>query len=411
MDSRTNEEVNNVSTAFPHVGNMRTREDWLRLVIHSGQVTRIGQHLALVIYHLADTETNIAKLSARDLERITGWGRTAIIKHLNELDEFIRVTWGLGRAKSIFELQGVIAEVMQQKKAERDAASKADETGSVREDDATGDTTEATKEAATPSVHQTDAETATNGSVLPNGRLCVHETDTSVQKSPVGGTIGGEKDPNTQTHTPRVAPDWMISEDGGFEGKVFELTGAEVGSLREVYQYLEFPADLVSTDQFFAKEFDRKGVSPSTQDRLAGLHMYLAKQNRNTRELRLKLGMIEGKGERKPAVPVAPEEPPSCWFDNDARLQVANGFAVELLETVGGDKIRLREELDKAAGWVGVNTRGPQLVAKVRSRLTEQVKGGRSSAKETPAAKRERISQWAKEAEEKFRAKPKEWTA
>ena len=37
--------------------------------------------------------------------------------------------------------------------------------------------------------------------------------------------------------------------------------------------------------------------------------------------------------------------------------------------------------------------------------------GGRTSVKEEAAAKRERISRWAKEAEDKFKAKPKEWNA
>src|SRR5687767_10671730 len=87
-----------------------TREEWLYAILYSGKVTRIGQHLALVIYHLADPEKNSVMLSARDLERITGWSRTAIIDHLAEIEVFIRVTWGAGRAKSLFELQGIIAE-------------------------------------------------------------------------------------------------------------------------------------------------------------------------------------------------------------------------------------------------------------------------------------------------------------
>src|SRR5262249_25086516 len=132
----TNEKVNEISTAFQQASNLRTREQWIDAVLHSGRVSRIGQHLALVIYHLSDTSTNIAKLSARDLERITGWGRTAIIDHLNELHrlgEFLRVQWGQGRAKSVFELQGVIAEVMAAKKAEREAATTTVTTASVQE--------------------------------------------------------------------------------------------------------------------------------------------------------------------------------------------------------------------------------------------------------------------------------------
>lgn len=123
MVDQATQNVNDLSTAPPQGGNLRTREDWLRLIIHGGHVTRIGQHLALVIYHLTDTTTNVATLSARDLEKITGWSKTVIVKHLREIHEFVHVMWGAGRAKSVFELQGVIANVMAAKKAERDAAT------------------------------------------------------------------------------------------------------------------------------------------------------------------------------------------------------------------------------------------------------------------------------------------------
>ena len=51
--------------------NGYTRDEFLHAILHSGQVTKIGQHLALVLYHLADTTTNVARLSLSDLERIT----------------------------------------------------------------------------------------------------------------------------------------------------------------------------------------------------------------------------------------------------------------------------------------------------------------------------------------------------
>ena len=362
--------------------NGMTREQWLHAVLYSGRVSRVGQHLALVIYHLADSTTNIAKLSARDLERITGWGRTAIIYHLNELHrlgEFLLVTWGKGRAKSTFELQGIIADVMAAKKAEREAATIAATNGSVREGDTTADIPTATNS----SVHETASTPDTIAATTPCVRPSVREADTNVQKSSLGGTIGGENNyhQDSLSHSLSAharekapAPDWMISEDGGFEGQVFELTGVEVGALQTTYGYLDFPADLVAVDQFLARQFSQLERSPSTKDRLARMHTYLAKRNREARELRLKMGIID-KPQTRPVQPVPPMEPPSCWFDDDARLQVANGFKVELLETIGGDEIRLREALDEAAGWVGVNVRGPQLTAKVRSQITKQVKG------------------------------------
>ena len=120
MTITPDDSVNSIS---PDNTNLRTREDWLRAIIHSRQVNRIGQHLALVIYHLTDPSTNSATLSARDLEAITGWSKTVIVKHLREIHEFIHVKWGAGRAKSVFEMQGVIAGVMAAKKAEREIAN------------------------------------------------------------------------------------------------------------------------------------------------------------------------------------------------------------------------------------------------------------------------------------------------
>jgi hypothetical protein len=225
------------------------------------------------------------------------------------------------------------------------------------------------------------------GGVKPVGSdpACRPEPDrSSVQNGREGGTIGGEPRNNpTQsqlhTHTDALArstPSWFVSDDGGFEGLVFELTGLDVEGLKQAYVHLEWPGDLVAADQFFAREFDRSGEKPTPKQRLAGLHLYLAKQNRKVAELRRTYELLTaGKGQRRPAQPIAPAEPPSCWFDGEARLQIANGFKTELLEAVGGDEIRLREELDKAGGWVGVNVRGPQLLAKVRSRVLDQVKG------------------------------------
>lgn len=91
--------------------NVMTREDFLRRVLYSGQVTKISQHLALVIFLLAEGKNQI-KTSVRDLERITGWTRTAIRDHLSELEVFMNITFGSGRAKTLFELQGVIEDAI-----------------------------------------------------------------------------------------------------------------------------------------------------------------------------------------------------------------------------------------------------------------------------------------------------------
>lgn len=91
--------------------NLMSRDEFVKLVLHSGQITRIAQHLALVVF-LAAEGKNQLNMSIRDLQKITGWSRPAIKDHLAELEVFMRITLGGGRAKALFELQGVIEDVM-----------------------------------------------------------------------------------------------------------------------------------------------------------------------------------------------------------------------------------------------------------------------------------------------------------
>src|SRR5258705_7093480 len=95
--------------ATPTISNGFSRRDLLLRIMFSGEVTRVGQHLALVIFFLVD-ENGCASVSARDLERITGWTKTAIMDHLAEIEVFIRINYGRGRAKHVFELQGIITD-------------------------------------------------------------------------------------------------------------------------------------------------------------------------------------------------------------------------------------------------------------------------------------------------------------
>lgn len=135
--------------------NLMTREEFLRSVLHSGEVTKIAQHLALVIFILSEGKNTI-EASARDLERITGWGRTAIVDHLTELEIFMKVTLGIGRGKTVFELQGVIedainAGIVAGSRTENKSAASASRTqrrNSVR-----------------PAATKTDTKTDTNDSV------------------------------------------------------------------------------------------------------------------------------------------------------------------------------------------------------------------------------------------------------
>lgn len=83
--------------------NMLTREAWLHEVLFSGRVTRVAQHLALAI-HAASDGTGVLRASLRDLEKATGWSRTAISKHVSELEAVATIAYGAGRAKSSFAL-------------------------------------------------------------------------------------------------------------------------------------------------------------------------------------------------------------------------------------------------------------------------------------------------------------------
>ena len=92
-------------------GNQMSRIDFQRLLLEGGKLTRIAQHLALAIVAMADSKGRY-EVSVRELEELTGWGRSTIARHLHELVEFFAVSFGVGTRKSVFELQGVIEEVL-----------------------------------------------------------------------------------------------------------------------------------------------------------------------------------------------------------------------------------------------------------------------------------------------------------
>jgi hypothetical protein len=171
--------------------NERTPEEWLYAVLYSGQVTRVGQHLALVLFHLAN-EKGVAELSLRDLQSITGWGRTTIYDHLGEIETFIKTTLGRGRAKSVFELQGLITEAIEQVRSVRQPDTKGNEQHScVRQPDSIPDTNLAS--GSRTSMPNTTADTKPSVRVpdaMPDTKpISVRQPDT---KSELGGTIGGE---------------------------------------------------------------------------------------------------------------------------------------------------------------------------------------------------------------------------
>lgn len=396
-----------------HGHNGMSRDDWLFAILQSGQVTRIAQHLALVIYHLSDPTTNIAKLSARDLEALTGWGRTTIRQHVDELDAFISVTWGQGRAKALFELQGVIAEAVRPLKAARDA----DRNGQSGGHNAMGThlvvaSQVATTPPAEPLYGQSGghnapsvvvSQVATNGCGGPdghnNGRMTVVHAATTengqpdghnqslvttivatsrtqnadggdyrggslgeeVSKKVRGGEGGSARESIRVIEIDREPPPFIVHDDGSFSGTAFEhFTATEVASFRLAYEWIDVIPSLIEFDRYLTKKFAEDNTpfdSPLRMERLLAL---LRKKNDEAKErvLVMRMGLRD-----KAAV----HESDSCWFTDEGRLMVANGFKAELVEIVGGDEARLRRVLDKAAGNVPIDLRGKSLLKNVRS--------------------------------------------
>lgn len=101
-----------MTTSTPDTHNQMTRVQFLRRVLESGELTRVAQHLAMVIIVLADSD-GCLEASVRDLERVTGWSKSRIADHLQELRMF-SIRLGSGRTKSVFALQGMIEDALAQ---------------------------------------------------------------------------------------------------------------------------------------------------------------------------------------------------------------------------------------------------------------------------------------------------------
>lgn len=166
---------------YPHNSqqgsNLRSRPQWLDAILYSGEVTRVSQHLALVIYHVAG-EKGVAAISMRELQSITGWGASTIYQHLSEIESFIHVTFGKGRAKTKFELQMAITEAVEALRSVPQVNATVNKSDSVPEANAAPNTTVNTK----PSVPERNTVVNTN-------TRSVQQVNT---KTEMGGTIGGE---------------------------------------------------------------------------------------------------------------------------------------------------------------------------------------------------------------------------
>lgn len=341
--------------------NGMTRDEWLYAILNSGEVTRISQHLALVIYHLADPATNTARLSARDLEKITGWGRTAIIEHLDELEIFVRVKWGQGRAKALFELQGVIAEAIKPLKSGRvtdatvatktefNSCVHAPDTNSVRETDTPTATTEA-EICGTPDGRNNGVHFAVVSASRTQRQIWGDYRGVNLDSSNPDSLSQGVARDAVASETP---PPFIIHPDGSFSGTAFEhFTAVEVAVFRSTYPFLDIPAELAAADQVLAVAFERENVEFGSRDRMARLHQYLNSMNRKASSL-VQAAVQAAKSK-------ADGKDDQCWFD-EHRIVVANGFRNDLLALVGGDEKRLELTLIKTAKDVPVTLRGVEL--------------------------------------------------
>lgn len=374
-NNSSTEDAQFVPAAIGHNG--LTAPEWLRRVLYSGEVTRVGQHLALVIYHCANPENRTAQLSMRDLERITGWGRQTINDHLAELEIFVRIQLGVGRAKTTFELQGIITQAVAEIRSVRQPDATPDATpdtkSSVRQPDAMPD--------ATPDTNLASGSQATTPDATPDTTISVREPDTiasgSRTQTEIGGTIGGslnstvgslaqpKKGGRGESRT-REAPAWVITEDGGFEGRALELSGVEVDALKVAYDRLSFPADLIEVDLFLAKAFAAEERTPGEAERQTRMTALLGKRQRDavaaeraiTKAARAKDELTHDDG---------------CRWDGD-RLVVANGYRAELLETLKVTDKKLDELVLIAGGQVPMQLRGDPLKAKVRAEIIRQHK-------------------------------------
>lgn len=387
-----------MTAGFGHNG--MTRDEWLHVILRSGQVTRIAQHLAFVIYHLSDPETNQAKLSARDLESITGWGRTAIMEHIDELEIYVRVAWGQGRAKALFELQGVIAEAVRPLRSVREADTTADTRTEFTENSRQTATTERRQTATNLVVSQVattaDTRTATTVCGGPDG----HKNDDQLAfvsarrpQNQFGGGKGGVLgESSISTSLSQGAPPrndagatlrpWIVHPDGSFSGTAFDtFTPTEIAGFRSAFSFLEFPAELIAADQFLAAQFelDRSPPEFGSQSRLARLHTYLAKRNREA-----SAAIEAARDAMRSKAEVANGD---CWFAED-RLMVANGFKADLMAEVGNDERRLRRTLDKVAASVPIDLKGSALKKVVRGQFARQIDWGEQDERKTIAVEK-----------------------
>lgn len=234
--------VNNNSTGTQPASagsNVMTRQQLIDRILNSGEVTKVSQHLALVIFLLCEG-SNQAKLSVRDLERITGWGRTAIRDHLSELEVFMKVTFGGGRAKTIFELQGVIEEaitaavktavaptpvvVVASQAATTNVVAVHPATKFVARQTATNDVVAG--QTATIAARQTDANPADKEKVSPHTPL-QKETYNTPSLSPVAPVVTAHKDPVQVSEFSIEGPGFRL------DVKALEMAAGLVGMKRE----------------------------------------------------------------------------------------------------------------------------------------------------------------------------------
>ncbi len=149
------------------------------------------------------------------------------------------------------------------------------------------------------------------------------------------------------------------------------LTEAEFQKLRAAYPDLDYPSDFRWVDQALKEKLGYRELAREV--RLRSFSEALA--NRVTVVLALRKKALEWPASKdRASVDHDAAAQKNCWFDDAGRLQVANGFRIDLLKLVSGNEDKLRLVLDEIGPYVPIDFRPVDRLRKVRSSVTRQLR-------------------------------------
>jgi hypothetical protein len=192
--------------------NGMSRDEFLRQVLYSGEVTKIAQHLALVLFLVSEGKNRI-DITVREIADLTGWGKSTIRDHISELEVFMKVTLGVGRSKTFFELQGVI----------EDAIANAVVSGSR--------TQIVNSKAREPDTNAVQPQPDTSPDTTSNKNAETRQPDTTPDKNDVHREPDSKPDTNRNADAPKTPAYKDITTTNSNNNKP---TTSEVGTAREM---------------------------------------------------------------------------------------------------------------------------------------------------------------------------------